>query len=101
MIGAPVDEAKVKSSEERLYKTLDIIDGILASQKYMGGDAYSLADIAYIPQLFVIHVAVDPAIFAARPNLARWWEEVTAREAFKKIIPQMDEAYRSRAQKRA
>ena len=101
MIGAPVDEAKTKSSEERLNKTLDIIDGILAGQKYMGGNTYSLADIVYIPQLFVIHVAVNPAIFTTRPNLARWWEDVTAREAFKRVVPQLDEAYRSRAQKRA
>ena len=58
---------------------------------YMGGDEYSLVDISYMPSMHVVSKCVD--VFAGRPNLQRWWADVTGREAWKKVVLPLNDAY--------
>jgi len=60
---------------------------------YLGGDEYSLVDINYMPTIHVINQCMN--VFEGRPNLQKWWSSVSAREAWKRVVKPMDDAYAS------
>jgi glutathione S-transferase len=64
----------------RLEGLLRRLDGLLEGQPYLGGAAYSLADVAYLPWLPRVeaNLGVDLAQFAA---LSAWMERLTERPA--------------------
>jgi glutathione S-transferase len=71
---------------KRLSDKLDIYDKILAKQKYMGGDEFSLIDIFYMPYTSKLFEAGDGALIETRPNVRAWWERVAARASWKNEI---------------
>ncbi|TCD67951.1 hypothetical protein EIP91_011752 [Steccherinum ochraceum] len=85
--GGVTDEARGKELLEGLGRTLDVYDGILASQKYLAGDDITLADLFHIGYGNILQNAkfIDLED-AKRPNVARWWKDITSRpswQAFK------------------
>lgn len=60
---------------------------------YLGGDEYSLVDINYMPTIHIITKCVD--VFGGRANLLRWWNNVSNRDAWKKVVEPLDDAYAS------
>ena len=60
---------------------------------YLGGDDYSLVDINYMPTVYVLTKCMD--LFEGRPNLSKWWNDVSGRDAWKKVIKPLDEVYAS------
>jgi len=89
-MGQPLDVVRIKYHAGSLNKNLDIIDDILASRRYMAGDAFSLADICYMPLLYVVYSTCDTGLFESRANLTRWWAEVSARESWKGVVGPLD-----------
>jgi GST-like protein len=61
---------------ERVYR---LLEGRLATMRYLAGDAYSIADIAVFPWVAKRHWA--EITLEDRPHLARWFAEVGARPA--------------------
>ena len=90
MVGQPPDEAQIKYNADRLNKNLDVIDGILGSRKHMAGDAFSIVDIFYMPQLHVLHTTCDSELIDSRTNLSRWWADVTSRASWKGLVGPLD-----------
>jgi glutathione S-transferase len=88
-----VDEAVLERHTARLAKCLDVLDKALTKMSYLGGDEYSLVDINYMPTMYVINKCVD--VFGGRPNLQKWWSNVSSRDAWKKVIKPLDDAYGS------
>ncbi|KAJ9654370.1 hypothetical protein H2201_009013 [Coniosporium apollinis] len=95
IIGAPQDQSQIDRCHKYLHQNLDVVDGILAKQKYMAGDAYTLADINWMPQVYILFFAGEGELFSSRKNLARWWDEVSAREAWKKALKPYDDMNRA------
>ncbi|MGF1759903.1 glutathione S-transferase family protein [Photobacterium sagamiensis] len=67
------------------------MDERLKEHDWLVGDSFSLADIAWIPQLVILKAANYP--FENYPNLAKWKNAVMARPSFKQGVlawlPQM------------
>ncbi|MEM9068967.1 MAG: glutathione binding-like protein [Myxococcota bacterium] len=55
----------------------------LANADYLGGEDYSIADIASLPwvRMAVIHPATAELDLAQHPQLHDWWKRVSARPA--------------------
>ncbi|BAI96820.1 thiol:disulfide oxidoreductase [Sphingobium sp. TA15] len=61
-----------------------VLDALLAKQKFVAGDEFSIADIVNFGWLWQREfVGVN---FDATPNLARWFAELDARPAFRRAI---------------
>jgi glutathione S-transferase len=60
-------------------RTLAVLDGVLARNDYVGGDEFSIADIAHFGWLWRKEFAgVD---FAESPNVERWFNAISRRPA--------------------
>lgn len=83
------DEAVVATKVEALNKVLDVYEARLSKQDYLGGDAFSLADISHMPYL---HYMISPAGVTEpldkHPAVKAWWERVSSRPTWKKITAQ-------------
>src|SRR5262249_55468065 len=61
----------------------DDMDAALAGAEFLAGASYSLADAALTPYLLRAQMLGLAALWEGRrPNLARWFEHVRARESF-------------------
>jgi glutathione S-transferase len=54
---------------KKLSDKLDIFDTLLATQKYMGGDDFSLIDIFYMPYTEKLFEADEGELITSRPNV--------------------------------
>ncbi|EED22406.1 glutathion S-transferase II, GST-II, putative [Talaromyces stipitatus ATCC 10500] len=84
--GASPDPKLVEHYEKGLLPKLDVFDGILAKQKYMGGDEFSLVDIYYLPYTQKLFDAGYGHFITDRPNVKAWWERVSGRESWQKVL---------------
>ncbi|RDW75387.1 hypothetical protein BP6252_06529 [Coleophoma cylindrospora] len=89
--GRPVDPTITEYFEKRFNAKLDVYDVILAKQKYMGGDEFSLIDIFYMPQIGTLFTMGDGAFVTSRPNIKAWWQRVSARDSWKKYAASVAE----------
>ncbi len=68
---------------DRVYR---LLDARLAQVPYLGGGAYSIADVAAYP--WVARASWAARDLAATPHLARWFAEVSARPAVQRGMAQ-------------
>ncbi|WP_408951999.1 glutathione binding-like protein [Lysobacter sp. Hz 25] len=73
---------------KRLY---GVLDRRLADRAYLGGDAYSIADIACYPWI-VPHAGLGQDL-AATPHLQRWFQSIAARPATQRVYAGIDDPY--------
>ena len=75
-----------ETARPRLEQRLGEVDASLEQQPYLGGDAYGLADIAYLPWLLRartrLGVELEPF-----PALSQWLERVAERPA---VAPELE-----------
>lgn len=78
-------------SKEDIDKATAVVDGCfekldahLSNHDWLAGEAFSLADIAWIPQLVVLKAANYP--FENYPNLEKWKNAIVQRPSFKKAV---------------
>ncbi|KAF7344142.1 hypothetical protein MVEN_01704400 [Mycena venus] len=84
--GLPFDQAILDEALAELSTVLDVYEVILGKQKFLGGDEYSLADLFHFgnaPRL--AENGIDIMTSEGRPNVTRWWNELTARPAWAKL----------------
>lgn len=81
------DENLIKKNEEKLSKVLDVYDKRLEEYRYLAGDEFTLADLCHLPNTqFLIHGTDRGELFTSRKNVARWWDEISGRESWKKVV---------------
>lgn len=87
--GRPCNEAVAADSFRKLEAVADVYEAHLAraGNKYFGGDTFTLADVAHMPETNYLEVGA-PEDFAklvgSRKHLREWWSDVSARPAWKK-----------------
>ncbi|KAG6370791.1 glutathione S-transferase [Boletus reticuloceps] len=84
--GGKTDEAHVKALHDQLKAKLDAYEVILAKQKYLAGDEVTLADLFHLPYgsiLLADDIKIDE--FSSRPNVARWWKDITSRASWQAV----------------
>jgi glutathione S-transferase len=73
-----------ETARAELARCTAIVDGALAGRRWLLGDRYTIADISLAPNLYLAKTLLG-ADLSARPELARWLEQITARAAWKKV----------------
>ena len=86
---APKDSAysmlRYQTEVKRLY---EVMEKRLAQSPYLGGDEYTVADIATFP--WTRNHDMFGVKWSERPNLARWFDAIAARPAVKKALAIVD-----------
>jgi len=85
--GRPTNAENVKVKTEHLHKVLGVADKHLATHKYFAGEHYTVADIVWTPTVALLLHKVPgySAALEGHPHVKRWFEEVTARPAWKAV----------------
>jgi glutathione S-transferase len=65
------------------YRTMD---QKLATQPFLAGDAFSIADLCFMPYLEYLALSPAAAKLNEHPHVATWWSAVSAREAWGKTV---------------
>jgi glutathione S-transferase len=82
MFGGKTDEAQVKKHEEKAKQGLDIMDSHLATNPYLAGEQFTLADIYYMPYFALALYTPEKELLESRPNIAAWWKRVSERPSW-------------------
>ena len=75
-------------------RQLDVLDKHLADNAYLAGDEYSIADMATFP--WTRQHQAHGANIDSKPNLKRWFEEISARPAVKAMAAKQADIKSSR-----
>ncbi|KAL2236544.1 UNVERIFIED_CONTAM: Glutathione S-transferase [Sesamum indicum] len=89
MLGMTTDDAVVEEHQEKLGKVLDVYESRLTGSKYLGGEAFSLADFHHLPIVSSLFGTKTKALFDARPNVSGWCAGILARPAWQKVVEKM------------
>ncbi|KAI0048491.1 glutathione S-transferase [Auriscalpium vulgare] len=81
MNGIQPNEAHVAELVEQLKSKLDVYDVILGKQKYLAGNEITLADLFHL-SFGSLLVATGLGLFEERPNVSRWWTDITTRPSW-------------------
>lgn len=81
---AKADEARAAEVTARLDTKLDGYERILSQAKYLAGDNITLVDLFHLPNGYIIDEKIKSGLFQKkeRPNVARWWAEVSSRPSW-------------------
>ncbi|KAK7054097.1 glutathione S-transferase [Favolaschia claudopus] len=85
MRGLPKDEERVKTLLATLNSKLDVYEMVLAKQPYLGGDILTLADLFHLPWLYGLTEKAKLDLVTSRPNVARWYQEISSRPAWQAV----------------
>ncbi|KAG2109405.1 glutathione S-transferase [Suillus discolor] len=80
--GLQPNEERVGEALKTLQEKLDVYEVILSKQKYLAGDFLTLADLFHLPYGTVFYTNGFAEVFDSRPNLARWWKDISNRPAW-------------------
>ncbi|CAI5479699.1 unnamed protein product [Closterium sp. Yama58-4] len=83
--GGEPDQAKAEELKAKLSKVLDVYEAHLASNEYLAGSNFSLADLSHLPYTALLWVSGDSDLITSRPNVNAWWERISSRPSWKKI----------------
>ncbi|WP_437573272.1 glutathione S-transferase family protein [Sorangium sp. So ce887] len=85
MRGQQSDESVVDAARAEIARALDVVDRAMASQEYLAGSSYSLADVSWTPYLHCLVMSKVEELITDRPNVAAWWKRISARPAWVKV----------------
>jgi GST-like protein len=83
--GGDYAASRYQTEVRRLY---DVLDARLGNAKYLGGAEYSIADVATFP--WIRNHEFHGIKLAERPNVARWFNEISARPQVKRALAKVD-----------
>ncbi|KAG0562209.1 hypothetical protein KC19_9G126600 [Ceratodon purpureus] len=92
MMKRPLNEALVAPLYEKLGYFLDVAEKHLSKTKYLAGNFFSMVDLNIAPSLLRVSV-LQPELINDRKNVKQWYESITSRPAFKKML-EVDEGWR-------
>ncbi|KAK7392334.1 hypothetical protein VNO78_20768 [Psophocarpus tetragonolobus] len=84
--GKEPDKSVIDSNVEKLHKVLDVYEGRLSSNKYLAGDFYSLADLSHVSETHYLMQTPCASMINERPHVKAWWEDISSRPAFNKVV---------------
>jgi glutathione S-transferase len=89
MRGGTPDAAVMEAGLAGAERSLDVIEGLMEGDLLCGGQV-TLADLHLLPPVeYLRMVPAGAAAFAARPNLATWWDRMNARATVVRTRPKL------------
>ncbi len=76
----------LKTAGAGLDLAYEAMDRQLATQPFLAGDAFSIADLCFMPYLEYLAVSTAAAKLREHPHVAAWWTAVSGREAWGKTV---------------
>ncbi|XP_038896329.1 glutathione S-transferase F13 [Benincasa hispida] len=87
--GHEPDQCLINQNLERLGTVLDVYEQRLGGTKYLAGPWYTLADLHHLPCTFYFMKTPWASMVNDRPNVKAWWDDISSRPAFLKVIEGM------------
>ncbi|XP_022637928.1 glutathione S-transferase F8, chloroplastic-like [Vigna radiata var. radiata] len=75
-----------KMSLEELGEMMEIYENTLGKSRYLAGDEFTLADLFHLPHVHGLDNITDTAPLFASPNLSRWWNDISSRHSWMKLL---------------
>lgn len=98
-IDDPTTEAIADANRKQLVSLLDEAETRLASNKFLGGPAYSAADVIFTPVVYRLYqLKKDKEYLDSKPNVKRYYEELKKRPSYKKVFSVSDSGLSSALQ---
>ncbi|WP_437280175.1 glutathione S-transferase N-terminal domain-containing protein [Sorangium sp. So ce375] len=88
MRGAQPDEAVVDQAKGEIAKAFDVVGKALAKQEYLAGEAFSLADVSWMPYVQYLFVTGTGDVVTSNDHVNAWWKRVSARPSWKRVAAQ-------------
>lgn len=85
MAGLEPDMDIVAKCKVDTEKALDVAERELATRPYFAGNAFTLADISWMPYVEYLFPSGMADLVTSRPAVSAWWERVRARPSWKKV----------------
>jgi glutathione S-transferase len=86
MQGKVVDQQLVSEAKDKVAHALDVIEKNLSMHPYMVANDFTLADITWMPYVEYLFPASMGQLVTERPSLNAWWEKVSKRPAWQKVL---------------
>ncbi|XP_020092517.1 glutathione S-transferase F11-like isoform X1 [Ananas comosus] len=82
------DPNATRDAEGRLRKVLDVYERHLGGSRFLAGEEFSLADLCHLPNAHYLLAETDRGqqLLWSRRNVARWWEEISGRPSWAKVV---------------
>jgi glutathione S-transferase len=91
-IGKESDLKIANEAREEIIKVLDVYEKLLEGKDYLTGE-FSLADLIHIPYTFyAVNAAGESDLWNKRPNVSRWWKNISERECWKNVVAEYNVA---------
>ncbi|KAJ9703022.1 hypothetical protein PVL29_004680 [Vitis rotundifolia] len=86
-MGEKGDLALVRNCEQKLDKVFDAYEQRLSKSCYLAGDSFTLADLSHLPGIrYLVNEAGMGHLITERKNVNAWWENISNRPAWKKVM---------------
>ncbi|RIA83115.1 glutathione S-transferase [Glomus cerebriforme] len=88
--GGSPDPEIVKEAREEINKVLDVYEKLLEGKDYLTGE-FSLADLHHYPYTYYSITSGHGDLWndSKRPNVARWWKNISERESWKEVVAEL------------
>jgi glutathione S-transferase len=91
-LGGQADLAAIESGRQKMQAALDITDRALRRSAYLVGEAFTLADIQFMPYIEYLE-KIGEDVLTNRPGLAGWWERTSSRPSWQKVARRGPQPY--------
>ncbi|WOL05962.1 hypothetical protein Cni_G14693 [Canna indica] len=86
------DEEVIERSKKKLNMVLDIYEQRLDEAQYLAGDKFTLADLSHLPNAQrLVENKECCSLFTSRKNVSKWWETISKRETWKRVVEMQHE----------
>ena len=85
MRGGEADEATLDRLAAELDVVLSSYNEVLAKQKFIGGDEFTLADIFHLPYGQMARDIGYKDVMDKYPNVKKWFDTISSRESWIKV----------------
>ncbi|MEH6360110.1 MAG: glutathione S-transferase family protein [Amylibacter sp.] len=88
MLGENPDEDVIAEALPEATTSINALEAIIGSQKFLAGDKISLADLFVAPVYdYFSQIPEGKKALAGAPNLRRWWDAISQRDSVVKTKP--------------
>jgi glutathione S-transferase len=89
--GKTPDEARIRESLPKARVCIEALDKLKGDNRFMAGDALSLADLMVAPHYFYFSLTPKGRdILGPHERLRQWWQAMEPRESIKKTEPKLN-----------
>lgn len=90
LFGGTPDRDVIAASKVDMSPVFDAMERALAGQHYLAGEAFSLADLTFMPGIQLLVDTHESDVIDARPQLHAWWQRVSNRPSWCSQVRTLD-----------